>query len=127
MGSTQPHRRRVRLPYSTLECFSHKNKNKLILPSSITSGYTSSCRQIISAARYLTSSLRTLFSDDLYVLGDPKGPVVAFNSKTVNIYAVGDVMSKKGWHLSALGGGGGLHMAFTVGGSDIWERRGDRE
>ncbi|OWZ49928.1 sphinganine-1-phosphate aldolase [Cryptococcus neoformans 125.91] len=76
-------------------------------------GYTSSCRQIISAARYLTSSLRTLFSDDLYVLGDPKGPVVAFNSKTVNIYAVGDVMSKKGWHLSALGGGGGLHMAFT--------------
>lgn len=36
-------------------------------------------------------------------------------------------MSKKGWHLSALGGGGGLHMAFTVGGSDIWERRGDRE
>ncbi|AAW44943.1 sphinganine-1-phosphate aldolase, putative [Cryptococcus deneoformans JEC21] len=76
-------------------------------------GYTSSCRQIISAARYLTSSLRTLFPDDLYVLGDPKGPVVAFNSKTINIYAVGDVMSKKGWHLSALGGDGGLHMAFT--------------
>ncbi|KAL0242105.1 hypothetical protein I308_105733 [Cryptococcus tetragattii IND107] len=76
-------------------------------------GYTSSCRQIISAARYLTSSLRTLFPDDFYVLGDPMGPVVAFNSKTVNIYAVGDVMSKKGWHLSALGGVGGLHMAFT--------------
>ncbi|KIR51764.1 sphinganine-1-phosphate aldolase [Cryptococcus gattii Ru294] len=76
-------------------------------------GYTSSCRQIISAARYLTSSLRTVFPDDFYVLGDPMGPVVAFNSKTVNIYAVGDVMSKKGWHLSALGGVGGLHMAFT--------------
>lgn len=25
-------------------------------------------------------------------------------------------MSKKGWHLSALGGVGGLHMAFTVSG-----------
>lgn len=49
------------------------------------------------------------------------GPVVAFNSKTVNIYAVGDVMSKKGWHLSALGGVGGLHMAFTVSGFGAWK------
>lgn len=51
------------------------------------------------------------------------GPVVAFNSKTVNIYAVGDVMSKKGWHLSALGGVGGLHMAFTVSDFGAWKWR----
>lgn len=40
--------------------------------------------------------------------------VVAFSSKTVNIYALGDLMSKKGWHLSALANPAALHMAFTV-------------
>ncbi|WVO14657.1 hypothetical protein L204_102294 [Cryptococcus depauperatus] len=76
-------------------------------------GYLESCKQIVSAARQFATILRTQFADDFYVIGDPKASVVAFNSKNVNIYAVGDAMSKKGWHLSALGGGGGLHMAFT--------------
>jgi sphinganine-1-phosphate aldolase len=40
--------------------------------------------------------------------------VVAFSSTTVNIYALGDLMSKKGWHLSALANPPALHMAFTV-------------
>ncbi|WVN87133.1 uncharacterized protein L203_102309 [Cryptococcus depauperatus CBS 7841] len=76
-------------------------------------GYLESCKQIVSAARQFATILRTQFADDFYIIGDPKASVVAFNSKNVNIYAVGDAMSKKGWHLSALGGGGGLHMAFT--------------
>jgi hypothetical protein len=42
--------------------------------------------------------------------------VVAFSSKTLNIYAVGDAMSKRGWHLSALANPPALHMAFTVSG-----------
>ena len=41
--------------------------------------------------------------------------MVAFASKTLNIYAIGDGMSKKGWHLSALANPPALHMAFTVG------------
>ncbi|WVQ62492.1 uncharacterized protein L199_000632 [Kwoniella botswanensis] len=77
-------------------------------------GYTQSCREIITASRSLIQGLKERFADDLYILGDPKACVVAFSSKTVNIYAVGDEMSKRGWHLSALGGKqGGLHMAFT--------------
>ncbi|WVQ78645.1 hypothetical protein IAT38_000732 [Cryptococcus sp. DSM 104549] len=76
-------------------------------------GYTDSCRQIVTAARHFAATLKSRYADDLYVLGDPKASVVAFSSKTLNIYAVGDAMGKKGWHLSALGGGGGLHMAFT--------------
>ncbi|WVR03667.1 hypothetical protein IAU60_000662 [Kwoniella sp. DSM 27419] len=76
-------------------------------------GYTASCKDIITASRLFASSLRTKFPD-LYVLGDPKACVVAFGSETINIYAVGDGMSKRGWHLSALGGDvAGLHMAFT--------------
>ncbi|TYJ51647.1 hypothetical protein B9479_007767 [Cryptococcus floricola] len=76
-------------------------------------GYTQSCHQIITAARQFKTAIQTTLGDDLYVLGDPLGSVVAFNSKELNIYAIGDAMSKKGWHLSALGGEGGLHMAFT--------------
>jgi sphinganine-1-phosphate aldolase len=40
--------------------------------------------------------------------------VVAFASKTINIYALGDAMSKKGWHLNGLMNPPALHMAFTV-------------
>ncbi|WRT63911.1 uncharacterized protein IL334_000837 [Kwoniella shivajii] len=77
-------------------------------------GYTESCREIVTASRTFLNGLRTRFIDDLYVLGDPKASVVAFGSKTLSVYAIGDGMSKKGWHLSALGGEvGGLHMAFT--------------
>lgn len=80
-------------------------------------GYEASCRQIVSAARHFASQLQLRFSEDLYVLGDPKVSVVAFASRDparLNIYAVGDGMSKRGWHLNALSGPAALHMAFTV-------------
>jgi hypothetical protein len=50
-----------------------------------------------------------VLSADLYVLGDPLVSVVAFGSDTVNIYAVGDAMGKKGWHLNALADPAALH------------------
>jgi glutamate/tyrosine decarboxylase-like PLP-dependent enzyme len=78
------------------------------------SGYTESCQNIVSASRKFADALRTRFPLDLYVLGDPKVCVVAFGSHTLNIYAVGDKMSEKGWHLSALSKPAALHMAFTV-------------
>ncbi|WVQ93736.1 hypothetical protein IAU59_000813 [Kwoniella sp. CBS 9459] len=79
-------------------------------------GYIASCKEIVTAARHFSSQLRSRFPTDLVVLGEPKACVVAFGSKNndLNIYAIGDGMSKKGWHLSALGGDvPGLHMAFT--------------
>ena len=39
---------------------------------------------------------------------------MAFGSKNLNIYAVGDAMGKRGWHLNALSSPAALHMAFTV-------------
>lgn len=79
-----------------------------------TSGYTSACQAIVSAARVFSTELRHRFADDLYVLGDPKVSVVAFGSKSLNVYAIGDRMSKRGWHLNALQNPPALHMAFTV-------------
>lgn len=68
----------------------------------------------MTAARSFAAAIKSRFPADLYVLGNPMVSVVAFSSKTVNIYALGDLMSKKGWHLSALSNPAALHMAFTV-------------
>ena len=78
------------------------------------SGYTESCRSIVTAARTFAIALTTHFASDFFVLGEPKVSVVAFGSKTLNIYAIGDGMSKRGWHLNALSEPAALHMAFTV-------------
>jgi len=77
-------------------------------------GYKDACWTIVSAARLFAQEVRHRFSDDAYVLGDPKVSVVAFGSKTLNIYIIGDRMSKRGWHLNALQNPAALHMAFTV-------------
>jgi sphinganine-1-phosphate aldolase len=78
------------------------------------SGYARTCEQIVGAARRLKTALRQDFAEDLYVLGDPLVSVVAFSSKSLNIYVVGDMMSKRGWHLNALANPSALHLAVTV-------------
>ncbi|KAJ9108048.1 hypothetical protein QFC20_003617 [Naganishia adeliensis] len=80
------------------------------------SGYAQSCETIITAARRLKTALHQdpVLSADLYVLGDPLVSVVAFGSESVNIYAVGDAMGKKGWHLNALAEPAALHLAVTM-------------
>lgn len=80
------------------------------------SGYAQSCETIITAARRLKTALHQdpVLSADLYVLGDPLVSVIAFGSESVNIYAVGDAMGKKGWHLNALAEPAALHLAVTV-------------
>jgi sphinganine-1-phosphate aldolase len=40
--------------------------------------------------------------------------VVAFTSSTLNIYAVGDAMASRGWHLNALQFPAALHIACTL-------------
>ncbi|RXK38082.1 sphinganine-1-phosphate aldolase [Tremella mesenterica] len=77
-------------------------------------GYTASCREIVTASRTFAEVLRAEFPD-LYILGEPKLAIVAFGarSKSLDIYAVGDALSKKGWHLNALANPPALHMAFT--------------
>jgi glutamate/tyrosine decarboxylase-like PLP-dependent enzyme len=115
MGSNEPHGLRVRLPPRLLPLLTTiQPLANVCFPSH--SGYTETCRKIVSASRHFATSLRTRFPDDIRVLGDPLISVVAFTTKSddLNIYAVGDRMGKKGWHLNALANPAALHMAFTV-------------
>ena len=79
------------------------------------SGYLASCKEIMGAAKRIERAVRTEIPE-LYVLGTPPASVVAFGSATtdVNIHAVGDAMSARGWHLNALVNPPGLHIAVTV-------------
>jgi hypothetical protein len=91
------------------------------------SGYLASCKKIMATATHIKSSLSTspILSKHLKVLGDPLSTVVAFTSreeadkkgaggKGINMYAVGDRMSKRGWHLNALEDPAALHIACTM-------------
>lgn len=64
-------------------------------------GYLESCKQIVGAARQIVAGIRENIPE-LEILGDPKSTVVAFQSETLDIYAVGDKMSEKGWHCECL-------------------------
>ena len=80
------------------------------------SGYDKSARTIITATRRIVHGIKTEIPE-LYILGNPPVSVVAFGAKEdsgINILKVGDTMSKKGWHLSALQKPAALHIAVTV-------------
>lgn len=51
---------------------------------------------------------------ELYVIGQPVGPVIAWASKEVDIFRVGDAMSKKGWALNMLHKPNAIHICLTA-------------
>lgn len=77
-------------------------------------GYTESCREIVGAAKRIERAVREDIPE-LTVLGRPLVSVVAIASAGhVNIYDVGDHMSRRGWHLNAIAGDRpAVHIACT--------------
>ena len=79
-------------------------------------GYISACHSIVGAAKKIESSIREnpALRDDIHVLGNPLVSVVAFTSKSLNIYDIADGMSDKGWHLNALQSPPAMHVCVTL-------------
>lgn len=77
-------------------------------------GYTASCREIVGAAKEIDRRVRDEVRE-LRVLGKPLVSVVAIASAgSINVYDVGDEMSKRGWHLNGLAGDTpAFHIACT--------------
>jgi glutamate/tyrosine decarboxylase-like PLP-dependent enzyme len=50
---------------------------------------------------------------DLEILGDPQMSVLAFRSKTGNIFNIGDALQRRGWHLDRLQFPDALHLTVT--------------
>ena len=80
------------------------------------SGYISACHSIVGAAKRLESSVREnpTLRKELCVLGNPIVSVVAFMSKTLDIYDIVDGMGAKGWHLNSLQNPPAMHVAVTL-------------
>lgn len=75
-------------------------------------GYKQSCLEIVGAARCIKATV-TEEIDELQVVGNPLGSVVAFTSDVISIYDLADAMNKKGWHLNALQKPAAIHIAVT--------------
>jgi glutamate/tyrosine decarboxylase-like PLP-dependent enzyme len=74
------------------------------------SGYLEAAGRILETAAAITRGIREI--PGLHVLGDPLF-LVAFGSDEVDIYAVADVMEKKGYSLNGLQAPPALHIAVT--------------
>ncbi|KAL7630932.1 UNVERIFIED_CONTAM: hypothetical protein RMT77_018782 [Armadillidium vulgare] len=74
-------------------------------------GYVDVTKKIAQVSRDIIKGIKTI--DDIYILGEPVGPVVSFASDRVNIVNVVDVMDYLGWHLQALQNPPGMHIYLT--------------
>ncbi|KAI8365363.1 sphingosine-1-phosphate lyase [Radiomyces spectabilis] len=76
-------------------------------------GYLDSCKKIVGARSKIEAGIREI--PQLHVKGDPISSVVAFGANDpINIYDVGDELSKRGWDVSALQNPPALHISVTL-------------
>ncbi|KAG0052014.1 hypothetical protein BGZ83_003092 [Gryganskiella cystojenkinii] len=79
-------------------------------------GYIQEAKKVIGAQIKVRKAIEAIPS--LYVYGEPRTSVVAFNSNKFNIYDISDQMKERGWHLSALQSPPGVHFTSTIPSAD---------
>jgi glutamate/tyrosine decarboxylase-like PLP-dependent enzyme len=74
-------------------------------------GYIELMGELMATTRTLRAGIEAL--DGLEVLGSPPGPLLSFTSTTDDVFAIGDVMDQRGWHLNRVDRPPGLHMMIS--------------
>ena len=74
-------------------------------------GYMKIAKKILETANDIKKGIEKI--EDLYILGDPLW-VIAFSSKTLNIYRILDFMSKRKWNLNGLHKPESIHICITM-------------
>jgi glutamate/tyrosine decarboxylase-like PLP-dependent enzyme len=74
-------------------------------------GYLDLARGIMGTSRHLIEGINAI--PGLRILGDPPASVFAFASDEVDIYAVGDVLDERGWHMDRQIKPSSLHLMIT--------------
>jgi len=87
-------------------------------------GYIKACHSIVGVTKKIVNAIREnpALSNDLEIIGRPLVSVVAFSSKTLDIYDIADAMTAKGWHLNSLQTPPAIHVAVTLPISKVWEK-----
>ena len=86
------------------------------------SGYVDAAREIVETAKLIKDGIRQskVLSQELQVCYEPVVMVVAFKTRNlagkpaINVYSVGDCMTKKNWNLNALQNPPALHICCTL-------------
>jgi len=74
-------------------------------------GYLEATRRILETGEKIKKAIKKM--PDLFVLGDPLW-VIAFGSKTLDIYSVMDSMAEKNWSLNGLHKPSCVHLCITL-------------
>jgi glutamate/tyrosine decarboxylase-like PLP-dependent enzyme len=74
-------------------------------------GYTELMADLMATTSAIRSGIESL--DGLEILGAPLGPLLSFTSTTNNVFAIGDAMDERGWHLNRVDRPPGLHMMIS--------------
>jgi glutamate/tyrosine decarboxylase-like PLP-dependent enzyme len=74
-------------------------------------GYQEAAQRILDTGAWIKAEIQKI--PELTILGDPLW-VIAFTSKTLNIYKVMDLMSKKKWSLNGLFSPPAVHLCITL-------------
>jgi len=74
-------------------------------------GYMESTRKILETAEKIKKAIKEM--PDLFILGDPLW-VIAFGSRTLDIYRVMECMGKKNWSLNGLHKPSCVHLCITL-------------
>lgn len=85
-------------------------------------GYLRLARAVLETTHRLLEGVRSI--DGLRVLGDPDGPVFAFTTTDdgQNVFAVGDAMDARGWHLDRQQLPDALHLMVSPGHARVADR-----
>ncbi|MHA1932451.1 MAG: pyridoxal phosphate-dependent decarboxylase family protein [Promethearchaeota archaeon] len=71
-------------------------------------GYLNLAKIVMDASRKLIEGINAI--PELYIIGKPVMSVFSFTSDTLDVYNLGDLMDKKGWHLDRIQFPNALHM-----------------
>ena len=80
-------------------------------------GYLRLTKQTIETRDRMIEAIRAI--DGVRVLGEPEGQMVAMASDGVDVFAVGDVLLAKGWHLDRQGPPDTLHATVSAGNAAV--------
>ena len=71
-------------------------------------GYLNLAKIVMDASKKLIEGINQI--NELYIIGKPVISVFSFTSDKIDIYHLGDLMDKKGWHLDRIQFPNALHM-----------------
>lgn len=78
-------------------------------------GYMKRTNDVLQTTQLIKRGIIEQLSDHLYVLGNPVSMIVCFKSKTLNIFEIGDIMTKKyNWNLNSLQFPSCIHICVTL-------------